>query len=153
MKVTQNIIWNEYSQENELSHPQAPGRYLVFWNNNNKTCFMEWDGHNWVGHNANCDMWCDFKDPLTSQQKEKSLLESISGYIDEPLLIDGMNLAIIGIGEIIGNEPVVAYDSDKIIDLLIDQGMSEEEAFEFMNFNIQGSYVGNKTPIFVITCK
>lgn len=46
--------------------------------------------------------------------------------------------------------PVVAYDVDKIIKIMIERdGMSYEEAFEFFEFNILGAWVGEFTPIFI----
>ena len=44
----------------------------------------------------------------------------------------------------------VVYDAAKVIKVLmsIDE-MTEEEAIEFFEFNIIGSYVGEETPLFV----
>lgn len=56
--------------------------------------------------------------------------------------------AIIGVAERIGMEAVVAYDTDKVIEILARE-MTEEEAVEYFEFNILGAYVGERTPIFV----
>ena len=56
--------------------------------------------------------------------------------------------AIIGVAERIGMEPVVAYDTDKIIEIL-SRDMTEDEAVEYFEFNILGAYVGEKTPIYI----
>jgi hypothetical protein len=58
--------------------------------------------------------------------------------------------AIIGVAERIGDEPVVAYDTTKIVAIL-SRSMSVDEAYEFFEFNILGAYVGQKTPLFVTT--
>ena len=58
--------------------------------------------------------------------------------------------AIIGVAERIGEEPVVAYDTTKIVEIL-SRSMSVDEAYEFFEFNILGSYVGHKTPLFITT--
>ena len=58
--------------------------------------------------------------------------------------------AIIGVSERIGNEPVVAYDTTKIVEIL-SRSMTVDEAYEFFEFNILGAYVGQKTPMFVTT--
>ena len=56
--------------------------------------------------------------------------------------------AIIGVAERIGMEAVVAYDTDKIIEIL-SRDMTEEEAVEYFDFNIIGAYVGERTPIYI----
>lgn len=58
--------------------------------------------------------------------------------------------AIIGVAERIGQEPVVAYDTTKLVEIL-SRSMSVDEAYEFFDFNILGAYVGEKTPMFVTT--
>jgi hypothetical protein len=58
--------------------------------------------------------------------------------------------AIIGVSERIGDEPVVAYDTTKIVAIL-SRSMSVDEAYEFFEFNILGAYVGDKTPLFITT--
>jgi hypothetical protein len=64
------------------------------------------------------------------------------------LFADGFDEAIIGVAERIGMEPVVAYDIDKIIEIL-SRDMTEEEAIEYFDFNIIGAYVGERTPIYI----
>jgi hypothetical protein len=56
--------------------------------------------------------------------------------------------AIIGVAERIGMEAVVAYDTDKIVEIL-SRDMIEEEAVEYFDFNIIGAYVGERTPIYI----
>jgi hypothetical protein len=42
------------------------------------------------------------------------------------------------------------YDLNKCIEVLVDRdGMSQEEAVEYMDFNVLGAYVGEETPIFL----
>jgi len=55
---------------------------------------------------------------------------------------------IIGTATRCGMDVVLVYDVEKIIDILIQQGMSDEEAWEYYGFNIEGAYVGEKTPLF-----
>jgi hypothetical protein len=64
------------------------------------------------------------------------------------LFADGFDEAIIGVAERIGMEPVVAYDTNKIIEIL-SREMTEDEAVEYFEFNILGAYVGERTPIFI----
>ncbi len=58
--------------------------------------------------------------------------------------------AIVGLGDRIGMETVVVYDTTKIIDILCERdGMERDEATEFYEFNIAGAYVGERTPLFI----
>ena len=58
--------------------------------------------------------------------------------------------AILGVAERIGMSPIVAYDTAKIIGILCERdGMEDDEAAEFFEFNIAGAYVGDRTPIFI----
>jgi hypothetical protein len=71
---------------------------------------------------------------------------------DEPdtlLFADGYDAAIVGIG-IHGGIESVAYDAAKVIAILRRRdGMSQEEAEEFFEFNVLGAWVGERTPMFV----
>lgn len=62
---------------------------------------------------------------------------------------DGYDKAIIGITD---NGQLV-YSKDIMVELLIkaDSEMSEEDAWEFLEFNCFNAYVGEKTPIFINT--
>jgi hypothetical protein len=74
--------------------------------------------------------------------------------IDPTLLFaDGFDEAIIGLSYQWSKEPVVAYDRQKCIDKLMRDGMDLGEAEEFFEFNVQGSWVGEKTPAFITTLK
>jgi hypothetical protein len=69
------------------------------------------------------------------------------------LKADGLDEAIIGQALVwLGNEreEVLVYSCEKIMEILmVRDGMSQEEAHEFIEFNIEGAYMGNQTPIFV----
>lgn len=73
------------------------------------------------------------------------------------LLADGFDAAFIGIGEryheLIGGGveriPVAIYSIDKCIEVLMEDGMSYEDADEYLSFNTLNAYVGVQTPIFV----
>lgn len=62
---------------------------------------------------------------------------------DEVLVADGFDDAIIGIDS---NSMRLIYSVTKCIDILSKE-MDEEEAVEYFDFNVRGSYVGKKTPI------
>lgn len=79
-------------------------------------------------------------------------IEEIEEINPEALLCDGFDEAIIGMAERINLGPVVAYDVDKMIDIMIEHdGMTYEEAIEYFDYNILGSWMGENTPIFITT--
>lgn len=76
--------------------------------------------------------------------------EEISEWNEDALLCDGFDDAIIGMAERINLGPLVAYDTSKILEILVKRdGMTYEEAHEFFTFNIIGSWMGEYTPIFI----
>lgn len=66
---------------------------------------------------------------------------------------DGFDSAIIGTSNLwIGNErvDVLVYDCEKMVEqLMIRDGMDAEEAIDYINFNIEGAYIGKDTPVVV----
>ena len=67
----------------------------------------------------------------------------------EMIQMDGYEDCVIGICTRFGQEPILAYDFDKVINKLKKDGMSYEEAIEFWEYNQLGSYVGERTPCFI----
>ncbi len=76
------------------------------------------------------------------------MLEKIlSWFPDEEITkADGFDDAIIGIEE---DTMKLIYSVSKCIDILKKQ-MDESEAVEYFDFNVRGSYIGEKTPIWCI---
>lgn len=75
----------------------------------------------------------------------KTLEKIIETYPDEQFLkADGFDNAIIGVEE--GSMRLV-YSVSKCIDILAEEMGSVSEAIEYFSFNVSGSYVGDKTPI------
>ena len=68
------------------------------------------------------------------------------------LKISGHDNAIIGPAMIWRNNTMVSvlvYDAEIIRDNLIKGGMDPEDAREYIEFNIEGAYVGEFTPVLV----
>ena len=77
--------------------------------------------------------------------------------LTEPAYIkaDGFDDCLVGLGFKFGNRGTLIYDQAKVIQKLIDDSegrMTEDEAFEYYEFNILGAYVGENMPIFVESC-
>jgi hypothetical protein len=62
--------------------------------------------------------------------------------------MDGFDEAIIGVIERIGLE-AICYDLDKVIEILMEQGMDEQDAWDWYQFNMVGAWVGENTPVFL----
>lgn len=69
--------------------------------------------------------------------------------MEETLLADGFEDALLGFGHQ-HSKVIAVYDYNKCINVLMDRdAMTEEEAIEYMDYNVVGSYVGEHTPIFI----
>ena len=69
------------------------------------------------------------------------------------MLADGLDEALIGVCYCFGTEgPLALYDMDKIVEVLQkgEAGMSEDEAQEWLEYNIIGAYMGDKTPVYAV---
>tara|TARA_R100001143_G_C3256840_1_gene86002 strand:+ start:227 stop:487 length:261 start_codon:yes stop_codon:yes gene_type:complete len=79
----------------------------------------------------------------------KSRLEFIQDNYPDVLIADGFDKAIMGIVERFGMNPVVLYNKNKCINIMIKRdGMTEEEAIDFYYYNVVGSHMGEYTPCF-----
>ena len=63
------------------------------------------------------------------------------------LTVDGFDEAVIGVVERAGLL-AVCYDRNKIISILM-RDMNREEAWEYYEYNILGSYMGESTPVYL----
>ena len=85
---------------------------------------------------------------------------NVKQYLDENypeeelLIIDGFDEAFVGVGYQF-HKAVTCYDKDKIIELLIRDDMTFEEALEYFEFNIvRGiAYLGEQAPIIIDSVK
>lgn len=78
------------------------------------------------------------------------MIEHVAEINPEALTADGFEAAIVGYVERCGFAPVILYDVEKCLQILMDRdGMDEEEAREFMDYNVIGSYSGPGTPMFL----
>ena len=85
--------------------------------------------------------------------KKKTKVVS-SAAKDQPLLADGFEKAFVGYFSRCAHIPVAVYDYNKCVHTLMDRdGMTEEEAVEYMDFNVVGGWLGEGTPAFLIRCR
>ncbi len=78
-------------------------------------------------------------------------MNNIEDFVDlyaepeETLKADGFDDAIIGID----SKQRMVYSIEKILQILQDDDMTQEDALEHFYYNIDGSYVGDYTPIYI----
>lgn len=81
------------------------------------------------------------------KNKIKKILEETLSEEENILLADGFENAFIGIGRQFG-KPMAVYDRKKCIKILM-KDMPYEEAEEYFQFNVEGAWVGEQTPVFL----
>ena len=64
------------------------------------------------------------------------------------LLADGLEEAFMGLGWQF-SKLVAVYDIEKVLMKFERDGMTAEQAIEYFEYNVQGAYVGEETPIFL----
>ena len=79
-----------------------------------------------------------------------NIREQVAEIEEQAVVLDpsAFDEAIIGTVEKFGSSVVVAYDKDKIIEILM-RDMSADEALEYFDYNILGAWMGGYTPCFV----
>ena len=84
--------------------------------------------------------------------------ELIENLGDEAVLMDGFDDCIIGVLERFGMDSIVLYDKQTVIEKLMKESsapdelgdLAMEQALEYYEYNMLGSWIGERTPGFVI---
>jgi hypothetical protein len=89
-----------------------------------------------------------------SKKKKDAIRDWLYQYEDAPniktiLLMDEYEKAFLGV-DFKDEHPRAVYSINKIVAILAKE-MSEEDAWEYFNFNIAGAFVGPQTPIYIAT--
>ena len=66
---------------------------------------------------------------------------------EECLTADGFDAALVGCTY--GANVVAVYDIQRMIDVLVNEGMDHDDAVEFLEYNVVSAYLGEKTPLYV----
>jgi len=83
-------------------------------------------------------------------ETNKLKIEEIANLNPEAMMADGFDDAIIGMCVQFGCDPLVAYDYEKCVEILMERDkMTRIEAIDFIEFNVLGAYVGLNTPVFI----
>ena len=86
-------------------------------------------------------------------KKIEDMLEEIHEMNDQALFPTGYERAVIGYVERFGMDPLVLVDKEKMLEMMVADGMTYEESLEFYEFNIIGAWVGDGTPCFATLIK
>lgn len=82
----------------------------------------------------------------------QELLEALGEINPEALLADGLEDALIGYTVNSHHAHVAVHDIHKCIEVLVDRdGMTHEEADEYLSFNTLCAYVGENGPLYIRT--
>ena len=85
-------------------------------------------------------------------QAYEKALAYMDEYVDEYLRLEpreDFDPCIVGVSRRF-NDTVLLYSTQKILDMLVAQGMEPEDADEHFEFNIIGGWLGSGTPIFLL---
>ena len=92
----------------------------------------------------------------TLDHQPQTLCEYFSQWeeFDDTVWYDEFDAAFVGFGWQFNVGPIVVYDQDKVLEILVAHGDDESEdpqmdALDHFGFNVQGQYVGERTPIFL----
>lgn len=88
---------------------------------------------------------------MTRDEIVKSIMDEIGEEeAKEVLLADGLEDAFVGVVRQFNGPPMACYNYDIcILVLMRKEGMSVEEAHEWMSYNVTGAWVGQNTPAFL----
>ena len=76
--------------------------------------------------------------------------EFLDTFAEGAIILEDLDDAIIGIVETMGSGPRILYSQQKILEILMKDGMTDEEAIEFYDFNILNLWVSEQNPVFLV---
>lgn len=87
---------------------------------------------------------------------KKKLRTLVNGMFPDPeqvegiILYDGLEDAFVGIATQFNSLPMAVYNYDACVMVLMGRdGMTRDEAEEYMSFNVTGAWMGKQTPLFL----
>lgn len=83
--------------------------------------------------------------------KPEDIREWLAETNEEALLLDGFEKALIGIASRCSKPDLAVFSYEKILEILMEEGLSYEEAEEHISFNVAGAWAGEFTPLIMRT--
>lgn len=82
--------------------------------------------------------------------RPEEIRERLEEMNPEALLADGFDAALVGVARRCGQPTLAVYDYELGLRVLMERdGMTRDEAAEYMEFNVVGAWVGPGTPIWL----
>ncbi len=93
------------------------------------------------------------EDRLGGKQDDEAKRNELAEHFGDDLMFaTNFDNAIIGVSMGISCGTKVVYDAEEMAKtLVVSEGITEQEAWEYLEFNTFNAYVGENTPIFVST--
>lgn len=92
--------------------------------------------------------------PSSTAKLTTRSLEFVKEYLHEEnpdaLLAEGLEEALVGVARRCGQPTLAVYSYAKAVELLMRQGLTDEEACEHLEFNVLGAWLGPHTPVFLV---
>lgn len=89
------------------------------------------------------------KDDMADKIQDEKNRDWIAEYVDDSAIIaSGFDSSIVGYTTDSSGIRVI-YDAEIMAQTLVDDGCTYEEAWEYLEFNTFGAYVGEGTPIYM----
>jgi hypothetical protein len=76
-------------------------------------------------------------------------IDELAEQNPEALTADGFEDAIIGVTVNHHHPMVVVYDYRKCVEILVSQGLTHDDAQEYLSFNSLAAYVGEHGPLYM----
>lgn len=84
---------------------------------------------------------------MTNQTHPDQIRAWIQSWNPAALLMEGFNDALVGAVSRPDFGMVAVYDRNLCIDVLVEQGMTKDDAVEFFEYNCEQAYAGPGTPV------
>mgnify|MGYP006919672697 CR=1 FL=1 len=79
------------------------------------------------------------------------MVEFIESFAEGAVVFPGCESALIGYASRINLEPIAVYSYNLLVEAHVAQGMTDEEAMEYVEYNIVGLWAGERTPVILYT--
>lgn len=86
---------------------------------------------------------------MTDELRREHITDLAIALDIQVIFLDGHDDALLGLVDLGDGTTVVAYSTKLILEKLVKDGMSWDEAIEYFEFNIQGAYFGDSTPVYI----
>lgn len=89
-----------------------------------------------------------------SQKAKQDIQDYCNTYFDDSVILaDGFELAFLGCGYSYSGSYAIYHMGNSIDILMQRDGMSFDEAEEYIEFNVLGAFVGDRMPVFMYPMK